>query len=841
MEDKFLNKLEEVYSLSRSLDLILERIDIEYNEKEQIEKNIKLLEKFITKLKKNIIEIAVAGTEKSGKSAFVNAFIGKPLMPSKVERATYIPTEVRYSPELKVIVKFYTEEEYIKQVLRPLLKDMKIPNYEKYTLDNLEQVKGIINDIEENNPEHFKVLFQGNYIREFNEIFEGRNEIKKFLTGGQKVFSGKSIDKKEYEPFITHKAKSRAVKEVIILSPELKDLENVIIYDLPGFDSPTVIHSKFTIEKLKSADAVVYIRSAEKPNLVDSEVRVLTQSEEEGGYKLKYKLFFFLNKADKFTSKEELEEYLKAFKRDLERYDLFLSSDRIVIGSAYARLVELGYAKEKEVLEKLRKFGLTDGIDEIRKKLIDYAKSDRRAIIIEKIKTILRDIVKNLNKVKDELERIGKEGEGSILIKYEQELRRKFSSEVKDALNKYYQELKEETEKNKEISQEILRKYDIELAMPPEDIVNSVRFEVIGRTYGTSPKLDAYDFKLRDKLFSIIRDKIHELPEAVVIRKQEEVREKVINIILNIVKPENRGEFRIKLEEFIDKNLKNYLDEIYGIKVLFMRFVGNFMEWLIRSPRRSSDRIATFNEIFNDFSYYLTLHSDAGNKITNEKKYEYISDLTEKFKDLLREKVPVIFIQNLVKKNEIEKIENDFRKLPIEYQQEILQELERKKEITLLDVRMIINEKLKKMAQSAKVINYEENNLSPADFLKQFFQIFKMKHEEAIAKDSRKNFEDVEREIEEDLEEFKKLIRKALIYAINPEKAFVITSGDFINKLIELFESKEGDEFFRENLEFVYFSKIKNIEQVRKRAELAKQGLDILQEINEKIKAILYA
>ena len=84
----------------------------------------------------------------------------------------------------------------------------------------------------------------------------------------QKYIAGTKNDKDDEDKNLT---KPLITEEIIIYSTEIKELEQAVIYDVPGFNSPTQVHKEQTIEMLKQADAIIFVSNITTPNLKDNE------------------------------------------------------------------------------------------------------------------------------------------------------------------------------------------------------------------------------------------------------------------------------------------------------------------------------------------------------------------------------------------------------------------------------------------------------------------------------------------------------------------------------------------------------------------------------------------
>ena len=86
-----------------------------------------------------------------------------------------------------------------------------------------------------------------------------KNEIKKYLSKNNIIFSGDQLFSNEFKSYITNPEKARAVKKIILKSKMLSSMQNIIVYDVPGFDSPTLIHESQTMDKIKNCDAIILV------------------------------------------------------------------------------------------------------------------------------------------------------------------------------------------------------------------------------------------------------------------------------------------------------------------------------------------------------------------------------------------------------------------------------------------------------------------------------------------------------------------------------------------------------------------------------------------------------
>lgn len=348
--------------------------------------------KLLDKLKNNEFEIAIVGLESSGKSTFVNAVIGNDILPSKPGRCTYTSTSIRYGDNT-AIVKFFSEEEFEKKFQNDL-KQLGIKDYGLYTYEKLspEDYRRMFDEIEDSKNSTVNVN------EDIEEIIKNKEKIKKFIGAAPKTFRGEiELEGEDFKKFITEPAYALAVKEIIIYSDKLDKMQNVIIYDVPGFDSPTKVHKEQTSKRMKDADAIIYITTAERPSLTDSALKMFAKESDEDGVRIGDKIFVFANKADYPMSKEELEANIDVIKSDLVGRSIItekLVNSRLIVGSALAKLELDGKVAGTQASNKLARWGIADGIDDIKGKLEQYNKTERFEVLKSKINRLQDDIRK---------------------------------------------------------------------------------------------------------------------------------------------------------------------------------------------------------------------------------------------------------------------------------------------------------------------------------------------------------------------------------------------------------------------------------------------------------------
>jgi len=97
---------QEIIDLIDELYTLQERTDIRYN-----------------RFKSGLVTISIAGLEKAGKTTFLRSLTGVEYLPAFDERCTAVCCEIHFSEERSDFdIEFYTESEFMDQVLRPIIE-----------------------------------------------------------------------------------------------------------------------------------------------------------------------------------------------------------------------------------------------------------------------------------------------------------------------------------------------------------------------------------------------------------------------------------------------------------------------------------------------------------------------------------------------------------------------------------------------------------------------------------------------------------------------------------------------------------------------------------------------
>ena len=314
------------------------------------------LEDQLQRLQKKIFEIAVVGTEKAGKSSLLNAWIGFELLPSEETRCTYTATEIRScseGEEQRYVVEYFTTAEYEKQ------------DYKK-NLDEKEQ----------------------------RELEKYSKEIASYLNKETKTVTFKDFEsvKAELRSAICHPGQACAVKKVCIYTN--LDIENIVLYDVPGYNSPYSMHKEHTKSKIASSDSVLYAKRFEDPSLIDSEMEILKICDSTNPFvKAKDKLIVALTKCDKAGSSQQYDRLMNQNLKEWKENEI--ESWRVVPVCSIVEL-KLNNPETKRALTNLKQNnGGKTGFSELKEAVNKCVKNCRIEKSIERCKGLsnkIRDV-----------------------------------------------------------------------------------------------------------------------------------------------------------------------------------------------------------------------------------------------------------------------------------------------------------------------------------------------------------------------------------------------------------------------------------------------------------------
>lgn len=555
------------------------------------------------KLSTGEFEIAIVGLEKSGKSSFANALIENDTLPVDKDRCTYTSSSIRYGVTDHAVVKFFEVKEFYDDFIDKLEK-VGIPNAKAMSLKTLTK-----SDYQSKFKEFGKKEYESSLNKEIESIIDNKDSITYWLSKGEKSYD--DLENRELKDFISSKKVSFAAKQIDIQTNKLVNLENAIIYDVPGFNSPTLFMKEQTKKYMKEADAVLFIAKANEPTIeatVGSLFMEYTKESDADGVTLAEKLFPFANKADSIiiepgkTLKDVISECCDTLFEGLGEYCNFTKKERIVYGSAQGLLDERKGIDPNGICEKLTKAGVPYGITEIKEKLAEYNKTERFPVLQKRINRIQVQIEELFSDLKDKYNF----NDNQILpLKISSEktlaLRRESVEKIKSDLSNFNDTIKREMEKlplttqlveklnkwmcNSDVDNskaKSFKDFDVsKYAINPDQLDEARRkVDEVAANWENVPFIETYFRK--EKLASVRKDFEDTVLELATM-KHEECEREIKNIFRNGLGINENNSFYQQLEtkvsEFLGKIKKTENNGYY--KSLVDRFSSSVIEILM--------------------------------------------------------------------------------------------------------------------------------------------------------------------------------------------------------------------------------------------------------------------
>jgi len=561
--------------------------------------------KYLKKIETNEFEIAIVGLEKAGKSTFANALIENEILPSAPERCTFTSTRL-ISGNDSATIEFYNKEEF-NEIFIELLREIKYPsdgvNYENLDLHEFKKYFDKLGETD--------VSLHKNHIGKTDEeVCDILNSRSKLTLNGEIIkFSGDDLLSSDFQSYIKGEdhdtSKPRSVKKIEIQSSKLQQLQTAVIYDVPGFDSPTQIHERQTLERLKEADAIILVTNVGRnPSIQGTTLKIINNNTDSDGIPLKDKLFVFGNQLDTANSTEEAQGNTEILSNDVEKYQIG-EKKRVFVGSALKHLIEKGVT-EKEYNSTV---DVSSGINEIRDELINYYENERFEIIKRKIdvnkkklQELFKDVLQNVdfgnseNFAEDERGKITRVAYKDIECALDNALTT-FKSELKNEIweeeyfsNKFRNEI-EEGNYFVEVTPEMIRKSSIS---QDDSITRDVPVEKINQSIRTGLHKDFLSE------FSILIQNITD-------NKSKDIEVNLLRTFTNAVlinsSPVKYDEVEIHCEKFIQDVTSEIAHDKGRFIYLIERFSRDVFDILISYPLLSEDRHTKFIEAKKEFNY----------------------------------------------------------------------------------------------------------------------------------------------------------------------------------------------------------------------------------------------
>ena len=563
-------------------------------------------EKYYNKLDKDLFEVAIIGLEKAGKSTFVNALIKSNLMPEGESRCTYTSTQLEYGDN-QAIIEFFTVEDFNTK-FQSMLKDIDFSNYENINFDV------ITLDIIENFFEQLKNK-DIKMEEELKEIVKFKNEIKKYLSKNNIIFSGDQLFSNEFKSYITNPEKARAVKKIILKSKMLSSMQNIIVYDVPGFDSPTLIHESQTMDKIKNCDAIILVTDvSSKPNLNLHQLQVLLKESDNDGVKINEKFFVFGNKIDRCNDKYGTQVCMNSLIDDVKKYGI-ATEDRIFNGSAYAYLKHINNEEDHSV-ERMKEFDLEKNIKEpelLKEKLEQYNKNERFGILERKINM-------NINRIKELFNTIiteNKNHEKSNINFLSNELILKYYDNFKTNIDKKLTILNDDIKSKRktykdEFEKKLADAMNLNITEITIDLIDEISKE--DSTIADGLSLERINIKSRERLYTDSLEKFNNVILDITDIIAEDINCKIINNFIDSLELSDNNIYYHEIKAETIKKINEVIEPVKFDKRMILplveRFSRSIFDVVLYCPLTSNDRLSKFKSVKQDIYSLSTYDPD---------------------------------------------------------------------------------------------------------------------------------------------------------------------------------------------------------------------------------------
>jgi signal recognition particle receptor subunit beta len=582
-------------------------------------------ESYLQKLESDIFEIAIVGLEKAGKSTFANALIDNAVLPSAPERCTFTSTKLVYGEDRAEVI-LYSEAEF-NSIFREMLQDLGYPNGERenFRTMSIEKFDKFFEELKSENPNLYN-LHTGKSDEEIREILKYRDSLQ--LSGERVIFSNEQLSSDEFQSYIrgekrgveTDTSKPRSVKSVSIESSKLSQMESATIFDVPGFDSPTKIHERQTLERLKNADAIILVTNAgDRPNITASQLDTIRKDSDADGVRLSEKLFIFGNKMDTAHSIDIVENNRSYLINDVVNRYRIAEERRVFTGSALKYLWELGIIDTERYHDRV---GVASGVHEIRRELINYYENERFEILKRKVEFAQSELIKIVEKL---LQR-----EQSIKLSHNEDshkniiLRKAFKeieNRLRENLNLLKMELKREILEGLYFTNRFKDDTNrLDYFQPISgDLFDKIESEV-SNSLTTETPVERINHRIRETIHQQYLRDFTVLIKSMTDEKAREIDKKILDRFIRGLVGED-GSISSELEEESERFISSLTEDIAHNEGRFFylidRFSRDLFDILLLYPVKSEDRTKKFETTGVEFKFLDNYYNGGDGSLVN--------------------------------------------------------------------------------------------------------------------------------------------------------------------------------------------------------------------------------
>lgn len=572
-----------------------------------LNKTRKMIENKLPRLERGEFHIAVVGMEKSGKSSFINAWIGSDLLPNKKERCTFTTTKlhsVMRDDEQRLEVRPKTQEEFDALI---------------------EQLKTLINSPN---------TTQAKNAREDLELIKQYNDQLRSLVGQEiepihyRTLEDISPDLEKYAADARY---AHAISEVDLYTKSLANMDGILFYDVPGIDSGLEKHKVETQRMLQDSDAVIMVKKFGEPSIKDAEQDILDYVKTgDESVSVRDKLFIFYSRIDDEKTREGFVELAKKNIDECVKYGI--DDKKVVFGAAAAvlqledKLKDTRYIKPKPELKKdlVMLLDLPDdkdetvkaaaGIKELREKLDTYLQTERERILRKSCDDLIQSLEHTARNIHEVVRARVPDNPEDMIKSHNRDLNRAFNSWFSGL---WEQVLAETARDNSdEIVQESLKTMEQAYTSDVGSSIDSLEhyqpdkreqfFDSIKMQSG-SDDLERQNSQIREKINEEIINKM----QGVASRLSIDLYTKLMKYMDGLSKKFNDS---IDLEEMLLKRMDAWPKEYYkkqlesAMSALFLRYARPLARALMQHrhgiPARREEALKNAGAFFALSNYY---------------------------------------------------------------------------------------------------------------------------------------------------------------------------------------------------------------------------------------------
>ena len=788
--------------------------------------------KLLKKLENNEFEISIVGLEKAGKSSFANALMGNDILPSKEARCTYTSTSIRYGNN-EAKVSFFSREEFAKAFQKRLeqlgIEHPETYTYEQLTLENYRKLFDSLNAEK-------KQLYGASINKDIEDILIHKDNIRGYVGQDSMMFHGDQLNEEYFKGFIEDPQYAIAVKEITLRSDKLENMKNAIIYDVPGFDSPTQMHKDQTREKMSAADAIILIASAYKPSFTGPVVDIFQETDKDG---VKYgnKLFVYANMADRA---ENLAGNMQDIRNDLDRYSIMDTQyfdDRILAGSAKASLQAAGKIEGTDAFDEIKRKGIDDGIKRITDKLAKYNKTDRFAVLkgrINRLQNDIRDIFKD-NFKETEVDKYGDSRETSMLVaKMLDESRAKIKKEIDNYRDEFKTEYAPETYKlTNKMKTEVIDELSLETYQVTDEELEEAKKK--NGSIVDVPIFTDIDKCLREKKYTEIYNAFSKGVISIAENEHNTCNEALEEIFVKGLGLTQDNpyydELKEKIKEYIAKQEDLASSEGY-YKSLVERFSIDLFELLVRYPYADISCWNRFDEAKENF-YGLSMYSE-----------DYDSGLPANQQPML---YTILFHDDTQKKQQVnvkkvmQFVDTIMNIGPYKDISQLLRIIVAAKGDKAYEIVQHTLENVVNFESNSEKINFARNALNSIvdtknDDLSMQEPITKKGYEKFLGNKVDKSLDDIKNDINKDIDILQNVLEDTVVKAICMEKPFLALEIQIMNNIYQNIDSEEYRSFLVNNMPKICVEEYLDLSENEQKRKAYDKMMEAIKEILDEMR-----